>query len=235
MKILEITEKYEKEILFTVFLLGIVAIFWTFLSSFGLGESGYNFLGKTKKLTLSPGSPVTQTFTAYENNLSQIRFVMGNVHIQDDDHLEFRLMDETCQNTLASEKFYRKPDEQGAYTIFAFPAIPNSQGKSYCFVATYLSDQNRKGEKPYLSAIDEPDPVFSGRILTDTNKGKIYASQTLFLRPVYTSGSLVSDLWQLIERLSQYKPAFLKGLTLQILLVTVVTGTLFLGIVIIRR
>jgi hypothetical protein len=136
MKILEMTKKYEKEILFAIFLFGIVAIFWTFLSSFGLGESGYNFLGKTKKVTLSPGAPVTQTFTAHENNLHQVRVVMGKVNIQNDDYIEFRLMNEDCGQTIATSDFHRKPSEQGAYTVFSFPPLADSQNKRYCFAAT---------------------------------------------------------------------------------------------------
>lgn len=228
MKIPEITKKYEKEILFTVFLIGVVAIFWTFLASFGLGESGYNFLNKTKKVTLSPGAPVTQTFTAHENNLSQVRFVMGNVILENNDFLEFRLLNETCSDTIAVKKYDTKPNEQGAYTVFAFPAIPDSLEKTYCFSATYLSDENRKGEKPYLSATDVPDPIFSDRTLTDTNKNRVYPSQTLFLRPAYTSGSLSDDLSHLIDRLSQYKPVFLKGWSIIVLFTVLIIGSIAL-------
>lgn len=215
--------------LFTLFLLGVIAIFGTFLASFDLGESGYNFLGKTKKVTLSPGAPVTQTFIAHENGLSQVRFVMGNVHLSGNDSLEFRLMDEACQNTLAADTFYRRPQKQGTYTVFSFPELPDSQGKPYCFAAMYFSDESRKGEKPYLSAMDTPDPTFADRTLTDTNKNKVYPSQTLFLRPAYTSGTLTGDLWNLIERLSQYKPGFLKGWSIAILFTILIIGSIALA------
>lgn len=222
-------EKYEKEILFTVFLFGIVGIFWTFLASFGLGESGYNFLGKTKKVTLSPGAPITQTFTAHENNLSQVRFVMSNVELQKNDFLEFRLLNKTCDSTIAMKRFRTKPNEQGAYSVFTFPTITDSKDQDYCFSVTYFSDENRKGEKPYLSAIDEPDPVFVDRTMTDTNKGKIYPSQSLFLRPAYTTGSLTEDLSRLVERLSQYKPTFLKDWRVICLFGALLIGTILLA------
>ncbi|MFZ3031837.1 MAG: hypothetical protein WA082_02270 [Candidatus Moraniibacteriota bacterium] len=228
-KITEFTKKYEKGILFTVFLFGIVSIFWTFLASFGLGESGYNFLGKTKKVTLAPGAPVTQTFTAHENNLSQVRFVMGNVVLQNNDFLEFRLLDEACSGTIAVKKFDTKPNEQGAYTIFAFTPVVNSKERTYCFSATYFSDEDRKGDKPYLSATTVPELIFSDRTLTDTNKNKVYPSQTLFLRPAYTSGSLLGDLSNLVNRLSQYKPEFLKGWSIAVLFMILVIGSIALG------
>jgi hypothetical protein len=223
-KYIALIQKYEKQILLAVFLLGIGALFWTFLAHFGLGESGYNFLGKTKKITLSSEAPVSQTFTARQNNLHQVRFVLGNAELYFGERIELRLADETCTHTIASRTLSREPTRQGAFTVFSFPAIANSQGQRYCFIATYFSPENRKGYKPYLSATDEPDPVFSDRTLTDTRKERVYAEQTLFLRPAYTSGSLASDAWQFIERLSQYKPAFLKGWPIVILF-----GILFLG------
>lgn len=228
-KIIELIEKHQAKILFSLFLLGIVGIFWTFLASFGLGESGYNFLGKTKKVTLAPDAPITQTFTAHENNLSQVRFVMGNVDMKNNDFLEFRLMDEACRDTVVVKKFDTKPNEQSAYTVFAFAPIINSKEKAYCFFALYTSDENRKGEKPYLAATDVSDPIFSDRTLTDTNKNKVYLSQTLFLRPVYTSGTLTSDLWSLVERLSQYKPEFLKGWSSVVLFTILVIGSIALA------
>lgn len=228
-KIIDIVEKHQAKILFSLFLLGIVGIFSTFLVSFGLGESSYNFLGKTKKVTLSPGAPVTQTFTAHENNLFQVRFVLGNVDMKHNDHLEFRLMDEACRDTIETKQWNSRPTEQGTYTIFTFSPVINSRDRTYCFSATYYSDENRKGEKPYLSATDISDPLFSDRTLTDTNKNKVYPSQTLFLRPAYTSGSLSGDLSHLVDRLSQYKPEFLKGSTIIILFMILIIGSIVLG------
>ncbi len=229
MKILEITKKYEKGILFTFFVFGIIGIFWTFLADFGLGESDYNFLGKTKKVTLSPGAPVTQTFIAHENNMHQIRVVLGRGDIKRGEQIEFRLMNEICEETLATKIFHSEPRSQGVYTVFDFPAITNSKDRTFCFSATYFSDENRKGEKPYLSATDISDPLFSDRTLTDTNKNRAYPGQTLFLRPAYTSGSLSGDLSNLVNRLSQYKPVFLKGWTIVALFTILLIGSIALA------
>lgn len=220
--------------LLVFFTLGVVGIFWTFLADFGIGESGYNFLGKTKKVTLSHGMPVSQTFTAHENGLHQVRVVLGNASIRRGEHIGFQLMDESCTAEIASTDFSEEPRKQGAYTVFPFPTIPDSEGKRYCFVATYFSDENRKGDKPYLSATDVPDPVFADRTLTDSNKGKTYESHSLFLRPAYTEGSLRADLGTLLDRLSQYKPGFLKGWPIAVLFSIVVIGSVALGIRIIR-
>lgn len=224
-KITEFIWNNSSKLLFALFLIGIIGIFSAFLIDFGLGESGYNFLGKTKKVTLSPGAPVTQTFTAKQNNLYQIRVVLGNADIKRGESIEFRLMNETCTETFATTNFFSKPRQQGAYTVFSFSTLPDSKERHYCFMATYFSDENRKGDKPYLSAIDEPDLAFADRTLTDSNKNKVYESQTLFLRPAYTTGSLVSDLWKLVQRLSQYKPSFLQGWSMAVLFGALLTGS----------
>lgn len=221
-------------LLITIFLFGIVGIFWTFLSDFGIGESGYNFLGKTKKVTLSPGMPASQTFTAHENGLHQVRVVLGDADIRRGEHIGFQLMDEACATEIASVDFSGEPSKQGAYTVFPFEAISDSMGKRYCFVATYFSDENRKGDKPYLSATDDPDPTFSDRTLIDSNKERTYESHSLFLRPAYTEGSLSADLDTLLDRLSQYKPGFLKGWPIAALFTILVVGSIALGIRIIR-
>ncbi|TXH00608.1 MAG: hypothetical protein E6R05_06805 [Candidatus Moraniibacteriota bacterium] len=201
---------HSTNVLFTIFTLGIVAILWTFFSQFGLGESGYNFLGKTKKIALSPAKPVTQIFTAHEDNLNQIRFVLGNADIWPTDQLSFELLDQDCQQTLRSATFRHKPLQQGTYTVFSFDPITDSKNQRYCFQAIFTSPSNRKGEKPYLSATQASSPLFADRILTDTNKNKVYPAQTIFLRPAYTQGSVLKNLAALENRLSQYKPLWIK-------------------------
>ncbi|MBP6889590.1 MAG: hypothetical protein KBC83_04225 [Candidatus Moranbacteria bacterium] len=233
-KTLTYIRKYKKWILCLVFLLTIASIFWTFLTNFGLGESEYNFLGKTKKITLSSGTPITQTFTTKKNGFHQIRVVLGRANIKPGEQIEFRLMDEVCQETLAMKIFHSEPPSQGSYTLFPFPVIIHSENQHYCFSTTYFSDEDRHGEKPYLSATDVPQPVFFDRTLTDTNKNKVYYGQTLFLRPAYTSGHSSGDLWTLVERLSQYKPEFLKDSVFLAISTIFLFVTIVLGIRLIR-
>lgn len=221
-------------LLYGFFALGMIGIFWTFFEDFGIGESGYNFLGKTKKVTLSPGEPVLQTFTARENNIHQIRIVLGNASIRRGEHIEFQLMDETCTKILAAIDFLEEPKKHGAYTIFPFPAIPDSKGKSYCFSTTYFANEKRKEDKPYISATEKPDPAFTDRMFYDSNKGKFYENQTLFFRPAYTRGSLYADLSNFLNRLSQYKPEFLKGWPILAIFLLLIIGSFALSIRIIR-
>jgi hypothetical protein len=198
-------------ILALIFVTGLILIIGIFFINFGLQESSYNFLGKTKKITLDVGLPVTQTFTSRRNGMNQIRIPIGNSSLHLQESILFELLDENCATPLAASRFYAWSADWHGYYAFAFPAIPESRDKSYCFRATFSSDKNLKGEKPTIAATQDPEERFSDRVLTDANKNKRYPGQTLFLRPAYTTGTVSGDISVFIDRMSQYKPWFFKG------------------------
>ncbi len=220
--------KRSQEFLFlsSLLIVSFLSALFPLVSHLALPESSYNFLGKTKKITLAPGSPVTQTFTTQDNNLNQIRFIINNLHLQKNDSLINRLLDSECKNEIRKKIFTQTPPEQSAYSIFSFEPISDSQGKQFCFEVTFQTKSEKRSGWPTLSATTEPSKVFSDRQLTDTNKGEVYSQQTLFLRPAYTSDSILGNLWKLTERLSQYKPAMFKGWGLIFLVGTFVLGTI---------
>lgn len=218
---------HSKTILFGF--IAILALFcFYFLKNLAIPESQYNFLNKTKKITLHSGKPVTQTFTALENHLAQIRFAVDNLSFPREASLELTLLDATCSQTLHQQVLTSAPSRQGAYTLFSFSPIADSAGHSYCFRVLYTNHREKKGEKPALLATDEPYQYFNDRILTDQFNEKSYPGQTLFLRPAYSSGSLIKDLAELENRLSQYKPGYAKGWILTIGLIFLL-GSIGLG------
>lgn len=207
-----ITEKHFNIFLSAIFIVGFSMIICIFIDNFGLQESGYNFLGKTKKITLDVNRPVTQTFLAKKDGLNQVRVTIGNSNIQKNERILFELKDASCAYMIASETLDTRTTDLNNYYPFKFPAIQDSLGKMYCFKATFYSDTDRRGDKPYFSATQDPDPIFSDRIITDANKEKSYPSQTIFLRPAYTTGSIASDIDIFTNRFSpQYKPWFFKS------------------------
>ena len=223
-------EQHRSKILFTLFLFGCAWITVHFLSIFAIPESEYNFLGTTKTVSLAPGKPVMQYFTARQNNLNQIRVVTGKWNnIQHDEFVLFELADANCETAIASKKMTQSVQKQGAYTIFSFPIIPHSAGKKFCFRATFVANEPRTKGKPALAATNNPDPKLNDRILVDTNKNKICEGQTLKLRPAYTNGSLLSNLHELLGRISQYKPALLKGWPIGTIFLLVIFGSVALA------
>jgi len=223
-------ERYRSKILFTLFLFWYAWITAHFLSTFAIPESGYNFLGTTKTVSLAPGKPIIQYFTARQNNLKQIRVITGKwINIQPGEFVLFELADANCETVIASKKMTQSIRKQGTYTIFSFPIIPHSVGKQFCFRATLVAQEPRTKGKPTLAATNHPDPKLNDRVLVDTNKNKIYKGQTLKLRPAYTNGNLLLDTRELLDRLSQYKPAFLKGWPIGIIFLLVISGSVALA------
>ncbi len=199
----------ERTWLALLFVGGLLWIFVTFFSYLSFPDSSYNFIGTTNKVKLDPGAPVTQTFTATENNLNQIKVVFGNATITKKETVVFELADAACTHPLAQNTHRPYDSSPFIYYRLSFPAIPDSLGQTYCLVVTYFSPYDRGSDRPSLGA--SAGEQFTGLSYTNTGNGRTYENRTLQMRPSYGSGSLYGDLGRLNDRLSQYKPGFLKG------------------------
>ncbi len=207
---------------------GLFIGFWcigiSFVSSLTFPDSDYNFLGKKDRERLVVNKPISQIFISEENGLSAVKYSLGNLNLWPGEALQFELRDAHCEKTLATDSWIPLEPKPLIYTRFHFPRIPDSQGKSYCAYITYVSSYDRKSsEAPHINT-----SKFPGRSYTLVAKNKTYENETLQMRPTYSSGNFFSDLWRLIERMSQYKPDFIKGLPLLILMTSVLLGSIVL-------
>ncbi len=206
------------------FLIGLWCISISFASNLAFPDSDYNFLGKKDRERLTINKPISQIFVAEENGLSEIKYHIGNLNLWPGEALRFELRDATCTQTITADSRTSLRLRPSIYTRFHFPRIANSQGQSYCTYITYTSPYDRKSsEAPYIHTSE-----FSDRSYTLVAKNKLHENETLQMRPAYSSGNFFSDLWRLIERMSQYKPDFIKGLPLLILMTSVFLGSVTL-------
>lgn len=212
--------------LITIFVLGLIWIFGSFFMDLSFPDSSYNFLGATNKVKLDSGKPVTQHFVAKENNLNQIKVILQNAEIQQGEKINFELMDADCENTLAISTHRSYHSSPFIYYRFRFAEITTSAGQTYCLRITYYSPLDRGSERPYLGA-SEGEP-FTGWSYFNEATNRVYENRTLQMRPSYGSGSFLGDLQQLNNRLSQYKPEFLKGASLTLLFLAFLIGTISL-------
>ncbi len=218
--------KNEKIWILALFVCGLFWIFGSFFVNLSFPDSSYNFPGKTYQVKLDSGKPVTQTFTAKENDLNQIKIVLGNSSLQLGEKIVFELADATCEKTLAQGTYHFYDMSPFIYYHFTFPALSDSLGQTYCFKVTYYSPINRKGDRPYLGASEGEQ--FLGWSYTNAGNPLIYENRTLQMRPAYGTGSFFGDLEQLNNRLSQYKPGFLKGTGLTLIFSLFFIGTIAL-------
>lgn len=199
------------------FLSALAVVFYYFFANLAFPESDYNFEidGSAK---LYPGLPVFQTFTAKENNLSQIKITLKNSSIKTGDKIIFELADENCANVLATDEISRFTPV-GMFYRFNFGKIEDSQDKKYCLHAAFFS--NQKGDYPEIST--SKDEIFKDSSFTNTGKNKTYPDRTLVFRPAYENESTWQNLQELNQRMSQYKPWFLKNIYLStIALLTII-------------
>jgi len=219
-------EKQAIKILGILFIGGIAWIFGSFFAHLSFPDSSYNFSGKTYQEKLKSDQPVTQTFRAKENNLNQIKIIVGNSNIQPGEKIVFELADALCEKTLAQNtyRFYDIPPF--IYYHFTFPPIPDSIGQIYCLKVTYSSSVDRKSDRPYIGA--SGGEQFRGQLYINEGNQRISENRTLQMRPAYGTGSLFGDLKQLNNRLSQYKPEFLKGTGLTLIFSLFFIGTMAL-------
>ena len=224
--------KNEQLWLILLFLGGLFLILFSFYNTLSFPDTSYNFLGTSGKAKLDPGKPITQVFLAKENNLDQIKIIVGNFDLMLREKIVFELADPGCETVLASQSANFLTPSPHIYYRFNFPAIPDSAGQTYCFRVTYFSPVDRGSDRPYL-AISEGEQ-FRGQSYYNEGNGRIYENRTLQMRPAYTAGSFFGDLDRLSDRISQYKPASLKGWGFTLLFGTFLLGTFALVFWIIR-
>ena len=224
--------KNERWWLTLLFVGGLLLIMISFYNTLSFPDSGYNFLGTSGKAKLDSGKPITQVFTARENNLNQIKIIIGNFDLILRERIDFELMDPSCENVLARQSANFFTPSPHIYYRFNFPAIPDSAGEKYCFKVTYFSPIDRGSERPYL-AISEGEQ-FRGQSYINEGNSRVYENRTLQMRPAYTAGSFPGDFSRLNDRISQYKPNFAKGWGLTLLFGTFLLGTFALIFWIIR-
>ena len=222
---LQNTSKAQK-ILLGAFIIGLGSIILGFSSQLHFSDSDYNFLGNKDRARLAIDKPLSQVFTAQENNLSEVKIHIGGIDLWPGEALVFELRDESCSKTVATDRWTPLEPKPLNYTRFTFNRVPESADNKYCAYITYTSPYDRKSnDAPYINTND-----FDGRNYTSVSKKKIYENETLQLRPAYSTDSYLSDIWRLIERMSQFKPEFVKGFPLLLLFGFVVVGGFFLGL-----
>ncbi len=189
---------------------------FAFLDRLYFPDASRNFLGETKHAELSANGPITQVFQASQDGLEGLQIFMGDTDLGLGERIDFTLLDPSCHKVFAraNRTMFSLPATRDIR--FAFPAFSASAGESYCLSIEYRPGFIKKKERPYIRVSE--DTSFETTSYTDHGKGKSYSGRTLQIRPLYApGGGSIPDRFAALEnRLSQYKPAFAKGMMLLI-------------------
>jgi hypothetical protein len=166
-----------------------------------------------------PGQTLSQTFVAKRNNLETIQILLRTPGVKDGDRLRAKLADATCTDILAEGTFETPFLNTDNMYVFTFPRRTDSEGETLCLL---LSLQTNNTKTKYLRLFTTPPTDTTTPLLNAATKEPLNRA-SLSLRTVYRNDSLWQDLSELNDRISQYKPWFLKDFfigTLGLLFIT---------------
>lgn len=193
-----------------IILIAVIGIFAAFLGQFifRLSFPDINIVRKDEKIKLYPYYPLAQKFTATRNNLAKIKFTMGSYELESKEKIKLRLADETCQKIIREDALNVSDFNSDNYYIFDFSKIKDSQDKIYCFLLTFEPKDENTTKKPRVAVSQSSDFPFVS--LAELNSERAYPGKSLAMKPAYKNENLWQDLEELNQRISQYKPFFLK-------------------------
>ena len=198
----------SKKIFLAIFGLLLVAIFWRFATELSFPDSSIN-LQKGLTVKLQSKNSLTQKFTATRAGLTKIEVLLRSpgIEFEKGDQMTMQLADENCQKIISKGKLQSSFLSSNNLYEFVFPKIDDSKDKTYCLIATFQAQRSDTKNVQFFTMGDAAD-------------------QPLSLRPVYRNQNVLQNLNELNQRMSQYKPWFLKHYFLWF----VVFGFIFLSI-----
>lgn len=183
-----------------------VAVFWKFFCLLSFPDSSVTLKKGDPLFELKDGASFTQMFTANEDNLNKLEFLLRTPGPKNKSSVRMEIADATCEKTLRQGTLRKSFVSSGNLHEFKFDIIPDSQGKTYCLKAEF-SRKKPDPKKIRFFTMKSDDPKFAIKNEDGNNEND---GLSLSMRTVHKSDSLTQNLGELNERISQYKPFFLK-------------------------
>ncbi len=193
-----------KNVLLTILGISILLIFFRFSALIAFPDAITHDRGEVQKIF--PGQTFSQKFIADRNNLETIQFLLRTPGIKKGDTVMVTLANPTCTDTLREGELTHPFLNTDDMYVFAFPRITDSKDKRYCILLSYqTSGASDKYLRFFTTASNDTTPP-----LLDTATNEPLSGEALSLRTVYRNDHWWEDLHELNQRISQYKPWFLK-------------------------
>lgn len=196
---------YSKNIFLFIILIALVLITVRLINLWSFPDTDW-ILKKGEKTALESNYPLLQKFTAVKNNLSKIEILFSSSDIKPGGAILMKVLDENCSQVLRKQEMRTANLEAENTYAFRFSKIPDSEGKNYCLALSF-SPFSPNGKKAKVFLNDNPP---SGSRLTNSATGKEFPGKSLAIRPGYQKNTVWENARELNQRISQYKPWFLK-------------------------
>ncbi len=192
-------------------------------------------LQKGERVEIFAGDVIKQKFISNKDNLSNLKILFGNKALKEGSSLEIVLAGKNCEKRIAETtiKGVYKFDSKYLYD-FKFQKINNSKDKEYCLKvgletesewtllrkikSKFKTEKKRGPQKVRLFEQVSNEGETKNYIIEGTSGNiKAQGENEIFFQQGYRNDKVMDSFRQLNQRMSQYKPWFLKGLYLQII------------------
>ena len=161
-------------------------------------------LGKDEKVKIKNGTQIIQKFTADRDDLARISVLFGSSNLDKGANLDMKIYDENCSDLIRESSHFAQGIGSGNTEDFNFSKVTDSKDKTFCLNLSFKPVINSKSTTIFVVN----NPMNQNKFLSID--GKDYSGQSLSMRPAYKNNNLWGDLTELNQRISQYKPWFLK-------------------------
>lgn len=194
-----------------------ILIFFNFEKTLSFPDQNWK-LEKDEKIKIR--NEIIQKFQTDKDGLSKIKILFSDSDTKPGGKFDFKLYEENCQKIIRETTLEITSLSSKNTTNFIFPQIKNSKNKIFCLKLSYT--QKKGGKK---------SNVFINENTMEQNKflsvnGEERKNQSLSMRPAYKNENIFQDFIELNQRISQYKPFFLK----HYFLFFIILGFIFLSL-----
>ncbi|MFA7209290.1 MAG: hypothetical protein WC120_03305 [Parcubacteria group bacterium] len=206
----------SKKIFLIIVSIITLSIAWRFFDLLSFRDSNI-VLQKGLTVKLRPKGSLQQKFVANRDGLTKIEVLLRSpgIKYENGDRMEMKLADANCEENLRTgyldDSFL---NTENLYE-FSFDRIPDSQEKEFCLTATFANKKESAKSIQFFTMGDE-------------------TGQPLSIRPVYKNAHIWQDFSELNQRISQYKPWFLKHYFLAAIAISFIVISILSLILLIR-
>lgn len=188
---------------FLVFLaIIVILVAYGFLTQLVFSDNTW-LVEKGDKVKINSQSRIFEKFTAERPNLARISILFAYSAIDNGATLDLKIFDENCSKLIRQDSFFVTSLNSDHTQDFNFTPIVDSKNKTFCLNVSFRPENNK-------SAVIFLTNNSSGKDVSLNIDQNNLSGQSLSMRPGYKNGSVFADLTELNQRISQYKPWFLK-------------------------
>lgn len=196
---------FKKQLFLILVTLVVIFVFFQLVSQWAFPDTNWD-VQKDSRESLAAGQAFIQKFEASRNNLKQIEIRFADSKIGDGGNIKLQVFNETCLN-LIREKSRRVASLGADETYnFSFEKISDSQGEVFCLSLTFEPEDQKKKANIYIVKNELRENIY----LFDAQKNQELPGQSLSMRPGYQADNWRENIQEFNQRISQYKPWFLK-------------------------